>query len=203
MPENGAKPMDAKRMNSLQRHGISVHLDIPLSPKEAKKRGICQKVSRLLIEADSEIFARIILNSCPKNKTVFINAVGSFLSTDKLSAALAGKGIEIIQDIEFVSAKNKESINNVFSRWKAEVLVAFIADRNIAKNIFASLNRLQPKWWKYTNEGYESPYLRQLKLADPFFFYSPTLSVLEVFGNKTSVMDCFRHTEKILLARRK
>jgi hypothetical protein len=170
---------------------VSIHLDSPLGRKEAKTRGIVATFSRLLIEGERNVLAELIHGCCPRNKAVFIHAIGQFTSLDKLASVFKELNIEVFTDHGFVSAKDKEQINLVFSRWNAEILTVFFADQTTASLIIGSLPRLHTKWWRFSQEGYEAPYLKQVQLADPFFFFSPTRSSLEVIGSENQILECF------------
>lgn len=170
---------------------LAIHLDCPLGRKEAKLRGIDATLSRLLIEGEHNEIAGLINSCCPRNKAVFIHAIGQFTPLEKLASVFKESNIEVFTDHSFLSAREKEQIDLVFSRWSAEILAVFFADQTTASLIIGSLPTFYPKWWRFSQEGYEAPYLQQLQLADPFLFFSPTRSSLEIIGSENQVVECF------------
>ena len=178
---------------------VSIHLDSPLGRKEAKSRGIDTSLSRLLIDGEREVLVELIHRCCPRNKAIFIHAIGQFASLEKLLSVFKESNVEVFTDHDFLSVRNKEQINLVFVKWNAEILVVFFADQATASLIIGSLPKLHPKWWKFSQEGHEAPYLKQLQLADPFFFFSPTRSSLEVIGSEDVILKCFDHLRGVSL----
>lgn len=172
---------------------VSIHLDSPLGRKEAKTRGIDRSLSRLLIDGERDVLGELIHRCCPRNKAIFIHAIGQFSSLEKLLSVFKGSDIEVFTDHDFLGVRNKEQINLVFSQWSAEILVVFFADQATASLIIESLLKFHPKLWEFSHEGYEAAYLKQLQLADPFIFFSPTRSSLEVIGSEDVILKCFDH----------
>ncbi|MHB8744651.1 MAG: hypothetical protein ACYC9L_16235 [Sulfuricaulis sp.] len=170
---------------------VSIRLDSPLGREEAKSRGIAASLSRLVICGEREVLAELIDRCCPHNKTIFIHAIGQFVSPDNLFSALDESNMEIVTDHDFLSVKGKQQIDYAFSHWKAEILAGFFADQATANLIRGSLQKLHQKWWKFSHESYEAPYLKQLQRADPYFFFSSTRSALEVIGSEYRILECF------------
>lgn len=171
----------------------SIHLDCPIARKEAKIRGIGTELSRLLIKGAQPVIAQLLYDCCPRDKAVFIHAIGEFTPLEKLATVFKELNIEIFPDNNFLRATNKEQINLVLSQWNAEILTIFLTDQATATRIINSLPNLYPKWWKFSREAYEAPYLKQLQLTDPFFFFSSTRSSLEILGSDNQVIECFNH----------
>ncbi len=184
--------VNASKTNSSTGLTVSLHLDAPLNREEARSRGIDPGCSRFLIEGHRDLLANVLYQLCPENKTVFISAVGSFVPMDKLGSILKEKNISIFSEYGLVGAKGDEEIIHVLSNWDAEILVVFMSDLATATTIVQSLPKHGVKWWKFSNEGYEAPFLKQLSLADPFFFFSPTLSSLEILGSERQILNSFQ-----------
>lgn len=188
--------VDASKGAPMLEPPAAVRLDNPIGRKEAKSRGIDATLSRLLIDGERNVLAELVYRCCPRSKKVFIHAVGQLTSLEKVVPAFKGSNIEVFAAPGFLSANDKDQVDLVFARWSAEILVAFFADQETANQIVESLQGLHPKWWKLTQEGYEAPYLKQLRLADPFFFFSPTRSSLEVIGTGNRILECFDHVRR-------
>lgn len=169
----------------------SIRLDCPLGKKEAESRGIDHSLSRLLIGGECEVLVDLIHSCCPSNKATNIQAIGEFTLLERLLPEFNKSNIEVDSDNGFLSVITKDQINLVFSQWNAELLVVFFADMATASLIIDSLSSLQPKWWEFSREGYEAPYLKKLELVDPFFFFSHTRSSLEILGSKEVILKCF------------
>jgi hypothetical protein len=175
----------------VQMHRFEIRLDVPLGRKEARTRGIDETVSRLVVQGRLQFLCEFIVRCNQGGESAFVHAVGPFVSLDKLASPDHGNQVQIHAEFECVSVKSAAELEWVLSRWDSEILVIFFATPPTARSIVTSLSKLEPKWWQWSEEGYEAPYLKQLKQSNPFFFFAPTRSALEVMGTKSTVARCF------------
>jgi len=172
-------------------HRFEIRLDVPLAKKEAKVRGLDGALSRLVLQADRGLVSDFVFRCKPGKATVFVHAVGPFVSLDKVVSSSSVSGVQRYGDLDCVGVASVQSLESVLSVWDSEILVIFFSTETTARDIVTSLTKLEPKWWQLSEEGYEAPYLKQLQRSDPFFFFAPTRSALEVIGSKKAVTQCF------------
>jgi hypothetical protein len=171
---------------------IEIRLDCPIDAPEAKSRGIRASLARLLVQGGRHDLGALLARWCPSGKHIFVQAVGSFLTPRTLTQRLSIDGVRFVIQNELLELRTDASlVSKVLSEWEAEILVFFFAENAAAASIAKSLSALEPKWWKLTKSGFEAPYLSQLGTVDPFAFFSPTRSSLEVIGTTAPVLELF------------
>ena len=169
----------------------SVRLDIPIPHEEARARGLPALLGRLVLEGEVTDLAIA---------TVDVLTPGQPIAVHPLAPADAWKaGARLIEDVstdvdhqaKICWVTEYGQLGALFSRWEVETLVLFSGSHEAAIRIVTSLQALRPKWWRRSEEGDEASFVKQLDLADPFVFFSPTLRAIEMIGRPETVLRCF------------
>ena len=166
-------------------------VDIPLPVKEARARGLDASISRIIsadIESSlpfSKDIADCLFSHSRTNMvgSIYVTSYGEFMSLKKLSCQFENYEYYVNESLNSVRVTNLVSLNKILSTWDAEILIVVYGKPEYCEKILKAVNQDKPAWWKYSNEGYESVFLRYLDLCDSFCFYSPSRGSLEIMGN--------------------
>jgi hypothetical protein len=169
---------------------VGIRYDNPLGKEEARTRGIDPQLSRLVLRGEIATLADAVFRCGPKDHEIFIHSCGEFTSIKKLDLTFKNSHIDVIENLDLVRVDTREQAAIVFAHWSAEHLVIFFSDRETAIAIIEDLPRFDKKWWQWSSDGYETPYLKQLNRADPIIFYSESRSSLEILGSEDAVLKC-------------
>ena len=174
-------------------------LEIPVSEREAKERGINPGLARLVFasddrgDGDAHSLWRAIELCRPSSASGFVHPIGGFTSIESLAKKLEQQHerFSFFPQLQMASISSGQDGTELLRAWHAEQLVIFFGSESSARKVIGSLPSLTEKWWHLTNEGPEAAYLKQLDECDPFFFFSETRSSVEVLGSRRQVLACF------------
>ncbi|MBK6289658.1 MAG: hypothetical protein IPJ33_01680 [Gammaproteobacteria bacterium] len=175
---------------------LALRLDLPMDESEAKQRGISSEHSRLVVTGETQVLVEL-LGRASGERSMSFHAIGEFTRLEDLKDRFENAGVRVDTASGLVSTAFRSSIETILSMWRAEILAIMLCDLSRAVEVISALPKLEPAWWKFSREGYEAPYLKQLGVTDVLCFYSATLSALEFFGGDGAVMSLLDHARAI------
>lgn len=179
---------------------------MPFDKHDAKRRGIDPKLSRIIFRAyckgisNTNLLSKFVFNkSADLSEVVWVVSIGEFVSFKDLSSILINtKKVDILSELNIVKVSCVEALDKVLNYWDAEVLVMLKGDEDLVIKIVSSVPKLESSWWKFTKGSYEQPYLKQLELCDPIFFYSKTHGSIELIGTTERILKYLGYVSRLL-----
>ncbi len=170
---------------------IRLQVELPINEKDAKRRGIDSRLSRLLIsQLDKEItFLEVenMLNAWkPEGKSIVVKAINEIKSLVDKSLYLEG-----LKNPDQIVVLKDDGLAKILSEWEAEAHAVFFAYDSDIKTIVTEMAETEPKPRAFSRPGYELPFLRLAHRIDTIIFLESSRMSLEVFGEKEPLLALF------------
>ena len=193
-------------------------LEIPITRREAHRRGLPERISKLVIYFDlipcdgkgwQEIaFLLSILNRLQDaQRKLYAQPLGSYLSLDKYSSALSERAIQYVFDGQYTKGSRakprvltakcdtKEKQEAVLEIFQSDGVAFFLSENYQAGGALEAALRERHNWrvgfFQFRSRGYEEDYLRQVDKYGVFAFYENTKVSLEFLGHKDEILRVF------------
>jgi len=173
-------------------------MDIPLTSKEARDRGLGPTTSRLSVDFSSTVnpvacVCELIWQIRSQNVAVYVTPVNEFGAPPRVTGAADPEHSSIPRCIE---VRSEPELRSIVEEWKAEMLI--VSFEPSAKTTIND-HRFREKWWKLSHRGSNPDLGSYLDSQELIALYSETLSALEFLGQNHAVLRCFdavrsRHT---------
>jgi hypothetical protein len=184
---------------------LNYKLELPIEPKDAKRRSLKNDLAKLLIGIDKTTgnkediyakFAELIYSFCEPNQIVLMQPIRSFSSLKDYKMALDKYNVVYRFDSEYVQAKTTnpkvltiecsqgKEVAEMFKVIQAEAIVFFPAqsgETNLS---------LEKKVSRSSSLYYENAYMEEIEKYGVFTFFAESHMTLELLGLQSAILKC-------------
>ncbi len=188
-------------------------LELPIEPKDAKRRGIRSDIGKLLIRFEKNkyekelillSFGKLILASKKEGSVIHAQPINSFPDLKDYKEALDRSAINYWLGSNSTEQKKKKSTRltaecdsaekclDVLKTFNAEAIVFFNSKAG-DKDIDLEKRLAKAPYFK----NYEFPYLEEIDRYDLFIFFAEDHMSLEILGKEYFLINCFIESLKL------
>ena len=184
---------------------LTYNFELPIEPKDAKRRSLRNDLAKLLIGIDKRTgnkediyanFAKLIYSFCESNQIILMQPIRSFTSLKDYKMALDKYNVVYRFDSDYAQAKTKspkvltiecsqeKEVAELLKIIQAEAIVLFPAQSG------GTNPSLEKKVLKSYSPYYENAYMEEIEEYGVFIFFAESHMTLELLGLQSVVLKC-------------